>query len=374
MRGINSDRRSGLVAHNGAVPIALEQFLLQPWTREGWGRTRLHFNSPPAVNVSAPGSIVLGESGKRSFELLDRPIDWDGSIAFGRLTQSVIDVSGAKVSLSVVGHAHTKTTSALHDWIVAGIEAITTVYGNFPVERVQVLVFPLGRSNDLVPWGEVKRGGGDAVHLYVDGTRGAAELNANWVLSHELSHLLHPYISGADTWLPEGIASYYQNIVRARRALLNVQSAWNKLDAGFRRGQAQFAEGRTLADNTRAMMREYQYMRVYWSGAAIVLIGDVELRHRSDAVMSLDTVLAELSRCCLPSEYQWSARQLMAKMDEISGYEIFMPLYERYVMQPKFPDLKETYCRLGLKSNTDGLQFSDDVGVTELRNDIMGQR
>ena len=64
----------------------------------------------------------------------------------------------------------------------------------------------------------------------------------------------------------------------------------------------------------------------------------------------------------------------MAKMDEISGYEIFMPLYERYVMQPKFPDLKETYCRLGLKSNTDGLQFSDDVGVTELRNDIMGQR
>ena len=139
------------------------------------------------------------------------------------------------------------------------------------------MVFPLGRSNDLVPWGEVKRGGGDAVHLYVDGTRGAAELNANWVLSHELSHLLHPYISGADAWLPEGIASYYQNIVRARRALLNVQSAWNKLDAGFRRGQAQFAEGRTLADNTRAMMREYQYMRVYWSGAAIALIGDVEL-------------------------------------------------------------------------------------------------
>ncbi len=367
-------RRSGFETHNDAVVMALERLLLRPQLRERWGQTRLHFRAPPKVQVSAPGSIVSDENGKRSYELLDRPIDWDGSFAFGRLTQSLIEVGGAKVRLSIVGRVNATTTSVLHDWLVAGIEAVKTVYGDFPVERVQVLVFPLGPSDDPVPWGEVKRGGGDAVHLYVDGTRRVDELNANWVLAHELSHLLHPYISGADAWLPEGIASYYQNVVRARSALLDEHSAWNKLDAGFKRGRAQFGGARTLASDTRDMMREYQYMRVYWSGAAIALIGDVELRHRSGGVMSLDTVMAELSRCCLPSEYQWSAAQIMAKIDDITGYNIFVPLYDRYVMQPKFPELKETYRRLGLKSNAEGIHFSNDPVATKLRKGIMGRR
>ena len=374
VRGNRGARRSGLETHNGAVAMALARLLLRPQTQKRWGQTRLIFRAPLTVGVSAPGSRIHNERGKQIFELLDRPIDWDGSVAFGQLTQSLVEAGGAKVHLSVVGRANTKTTSALRDWVVAGIEAVTTVYGRFPVEHVQLLVFPLGPSDDLVPWGEVKRGGGDAVHLYVDGTRQAAELNANWVLSHELSHLLHPYTGSADAWLPEGIASYYQNIVRARSALLDEPSAWNKLDAGFRRGRAQSSGARTLAHDTREMMREYQYMRVYWSGAAIALIGDVELRHRSGGGKSLDTVLDELSRCCLPSEYQWSAAQLIEKMDEVAGHDVFVPLYERYVMQPQFPDLKETYRRLGLESNGQGVQFSTDFDGAELRKGIMGYR
>ena len=31
------------------------------------------------------------------------------------------------------------------------------------------------------------------------------ELNENWVLAHELSHLIHPYVSSADSWLAEGL-------------------------------------------------------------------------------------------------------------------------------------------------------------------------
>ncbi len=64
----------------------------------------------------------------------------------------------------------------------------------------------------------------------------------------------------------------------------------------------------------------------------------------------------------------------MEKMDEVAGHDIFMPLYERYVMQPRFPDLEEVYRRLGLESNGRGVQFSTDFNGTELRKGIMGQR
>jgi hypothetical protein len=53
---------------------------------------------------------------------------------------------------------------------------------------------------------------------------------------------------------------------------------------------------------------------------------------------------------------------------------VFVPLYRRYVVQPRFPDLKETYRLLGLESNSNELRFSNDVIGTTLRHDIMGER
>jgi predicted metalloprotease with PDZ domain len=122
------------------------------------------------------------------------------------------------------------------------------------------------------------------------------------------------------------------------------------------------------------MMHQRHYMRVYWSGAAIALIADVDLRRRSGGSVSLDTVFEQLSRCCLPSRRRWGARELMAKMDEIAGYRTFVPLYERYAMRPLFPDLEESYRHLGLEVNARALKFSDDVAPRSLRADIMRGR
>jgi len=366
--------RMGHAAHSGAVAVNLDQILLRPRTQRRWHRTRISFIVPPVVHASAPGSVMSTGGTGLSFEFLDRPVDWTGNIVFGRLTESLIETGGARIRLSIVGDTSEETAATLHAWVAAGVDTITTLYGHFPVNDLQVLVFPLGRSADPVPWGEVVRGGGDSVHLYVDATRSVTELNDDWVLAHELSHLIHPYVSAADSWLAEGIASYFQNVLRARAGMIEAKVAWQKLDAGFKRGMAQFTSDRTLARDTRAMMREHQYMRVYWSGAAIALIGDLTLRQRSAGAVSLDTVFKELSRCCLPSRRRWRARDLMAKLDEIAGFEVFIPLYERYVVQPVFPELKATYRRLGLSENSSALVISDDPAARSLRAEIMGQQ
>jgi len=370
--GHEGDRRAAVHRHNGAVMFSLDRFALTPSSSDRWESTRLVFRLPPEVGVSAPGIETHNADGDRVFTLRDRPHSWHGDIVLGQMSTDTLVIGGSHLRVSVVGRSGADQRSRLKRWLSAGADALTGVYGRFPVDQVQVLIVPLGRDSDPVPWGEVVRGGGDAVHLYVDGTRTLEELNANWVLCHELSHLLHPYVAAGGSWLPEGIASYYQNVLRARAGLITAQTAWRKLNAGFVRGLKQTTGERSLVNATRAMMRRGEYMRVYWSGAAMALIADVELREQSGGTVSLDTILDQLSRCCLPATRRWDPGELMAEMDRIAGSDVFMRLYEDYVRRPVFPDVRDTYRALGIDAGAKPLDDGTNRDAAKLRSAIMG--
>ena len=236
--------------------------------------------------------------------------------------------------------------------MTANLSALVTAYGSLPVADLQLLVVPIGRGDEPVPWGEVQRGGGDAVHVYIDQRFSEAAFMDDWVLVHELSHLLHPVIVSDDRWLSEGIASYYQNVLRARAGLMTAETAWNKLHAGFERGIRGTAPGRSLAEVSETMMRDRSFMRVYWSGAAVALLADVELRRSSAGAQSLDSALAAFRDCCLPADRVWSAHAFMQQLDRLTGTSIFVNLYQEHVDSDAFPDLAAIYTELGLQRMT----------------------
>jgi predicted metalloprotease with PDZ domain len=100
-------------------------------------------------------------------------------------------------------------------------------------------------------------------------------------------------------------------------------------------------------------------MRVYWSGAAIALLADVELRRRSGGAQSLDTALAAFGECCLPADRSWSARELMQQLDRLTDTTVFIQLYRKYIDSDDFPELGAVYAELGLQP----------ISVTRLRLD-----
>ena len=51
----------------------------------------------------------------------------------------------------------------------------------------------------------------------------------------------------------------------------------------------------------------------------MALAADVQLRSGSGGAQSLDTVLGELGRCCLPSGRTWTARELFTRLDGAGG-------------------------------------------------------
>ena len=82
-------------------------------------------------------------------------------------------------------------------------------------------------------------------------------------------------------------------------------------------------------------------MKIYWSGAALALLADAELRRRSDGQQSLDTVLGDFEHCCLPARSSWSSRRFFERLDATLDEPLFMPLYQRYADRPGFPDFED---------------------------------
>ena len=181
------------------------------------------------------------------------------------------------------------------------------VYGYFPQTHPQVLVIPIGHRDEAVVSASVLRGGGVATIFYIDENRPLTEYMDAWNPTHEFSHMLIPYVSSRDRWLSEGLASYYQNVLRARDGRLSETQAWQNLHDGFERGR-KGTNGGSLAQATRG--GRSSTMRVYWSGAALLLMADMQLRDTTNGRQSLDSAIQSLAACCMANGKTWRAREM----------------------------------------------------------------
>jgi hypothetical protein len=235
--------------------------------------------------------------------------------------------------------------------------------------ETQVLVVPIGSRDSPVPFGRVVRGGGAAIEFFVDETRSLEELREDWTATHELSHLLMPFVASKDRWLSEGLASYYQNVLRARDGRISEKQAWENLNSGFERGRKSTTNNQSLATATKSGWSST--MRVYWSGAAILLMADARLRAVSDRQQSLDTALNSLYNCCWESRSSWRAKDVFSELDRLTGHRVFTDLYEQHVFGRSFPDLSQTYEKLGVDADSETIKLIPQAVWGDIRTDIM---
>jgi len=354
-----------------SLVLSPQLWLWYPYLGSTQQPLRLTFELPAGTAVSAPWPRTEEADASIVYQLGARPYDWPARIALGPLYQEELAVTGANLQLAVLPGNPPVDVAAISAWIREGAATVTALYGRFPVPDAQILVVPTGRGDEPVPWGQVMRGGGDAMHLFVDQRQPMAAFRRDWTLMHELSHLLHPRIDHDAPWLNEGLASYYQNVLRARSGIVSPEQAWEELDAGFRRGMQDTRPHETLAEVGENMRRNRRFMRVYWSGAAIALLADVELRKRSGGRRSLASALQGFSECCLPSDRSWSPARFMQRLDQLAQSDVFARLYERYAQSSQFPDLQSAYDQLGLRSSPTGLNFAGGESARLLRGSIM---
>lgn len=283
-------------------------------------------------------------------------------------TTRVLRAGDSALRVQVVGPVAAHRREELQRWLADTARAPLAAFGRFPLREATVRIEQTSRpSRSPVPWGQTLRREGVAVLLYVREDASFDELRADWTAVHELSHLFHPYLGGEGRWLAEGLASYYQNVLRARVGLLDEEEAWRLLDAGFGRGRSE-ASGLPLSEISR---RHRGTMRVYWAGAAYWLEADLALRREGG---SLDAVLAQYAHCCLRGTGEVAPAQFVAQLDTIAKGDVFTRLYRRYADSTAFPPLDSAYAALGIVAGGDGVRFTDHPDAVRLRQAVMGRR
>ena len=319
---------------------------------------------PAGFSISAPWHPAPSAGNEKRFGIPLTPEEWMGRVAIGRFDEKPIALAGGTLRLSIVDGVDAAQRGKLEAWITHVSRAAISAYGKLPLADVQVLMVPVPAENrEPVVFGQSTRGEGHGVTLFVDATESAAAFDRDWVAVHELSHLFHPYLGDRGSWLAEGLATYYQNVLRARAELLTPAQAWEQIDAGFARGRRamQPHEAITLERASAGTGGRHDFMRIYWSGTAYWLEADAELRRTSGNRLSIDEALRRFDACCLPSYSAWEPADFVAKLDALLGTDVFGKRFREYDARRDFPNLDPLYRDLGIKRKGDALDYDDDA-------------
>jgi hypothetical protein len=115
-------------------------------------------------------------------------------------------------------------------------------------------------------------------------------------------------------------------------------------------------------------------MKIYWSGAALFLMADVELRRRSGGEVSLDTVLDRFQACCLPSGRAWTGQELFATFDSLIDEPVFLNLYRQHANTAGFPLFRPLLDQLGARADSGQLTLNNDAELADIRAAITERR
>lgn len=355
--------------HHG-LATSTELFLWRPPRRAAGFTARARFDLPQGIGVSVPWAEEGGV-----YTLDETAFSFTGHALFGRFWRKDIEVPSATISIVSPDGYSAAQRSAITAWLTNAGNVVSLATGRFPVDRAQVIVLPTGGFR----FGHTGRSGGASILFLMPDDIGLENLRADWIAIHEFSHLLHPFVVREDAWLSEGLATYLQEVLRVRAGMLTAEDAWRRLYEGAALGRA--ADG-SLTSETQRMPYAGNYRMVYWAGAAIALMVDVELRKRSAGRESLDSALAGLSKRPEFMAKPASAADLLAALDASVGGRTCRDVAQPYLGGRALPDLAALYRQLGLldaaapatQSETVQLKQSGNAPLAWVRDAIMAVR
>jgi hypothetical protein len=342
-------------------------WLWRPERRARDARATLRLHLPPQVRA-----LVPWPARSDGVRILDaEAFRFDSYAAFGRFTTVETTEGDVRIEAARLDGALAIDDAALLRWLRSAIGAASQSASGLPHKQLSALVVPSGEGTTPVPFGMVARGGAASVLLLVGASAREDELVRDWVLPHELSHLLLPFVEREHAWLSEGLATYYQELVRARAGLVSERDTWQHIRDALTSAASESTDASVVRESARMHLTR-SYTRVYWGGAAYWLGVDVALRTHSAGHASLDDVLAAL-RAEGALHDVWRARELIARLDALTGTTIFASAWAEAEARA-FPAYEATLAQLGVRAEAGRVQLDDGAPLAELRRALIAPR
>jgi len=297
-------------------------------------------------------SALRGRDG--GFDLPAAALRFAGYSVFGRFAERRLAPPGpggggaADVRMVTLDQATDLPGDEVAAWVDETARAVAGFWHGFPVDRLLLVVLPQpGREG--VPYGRVIGGGGASLLLVMGERARRDQLQADWVLIHEMVHLGSPFVWRAP-WMTEGFATYFEPIIRYRAGRRSEASLWAEFAQDMPRGlDAMEREG--LGRSRRGM---------YWGGAIFMLLADLEIRGRSQGRQGLEDCLRQILRAGGDATRVVNLDWMIDACDRAVGGSTVSGLARNYVQSQAPVDLAAIWRRLGVVRRDDGQVLLDD--------------
>lgn len=282
--------------------------------------------------------------------------------AFGALRRTPIDVPGAKVDAVLLGPPLAMGDPSALSWVKDAASCVAGLYGRFPVDAT-VFVVPVQGADEVV-FGRVMSLAGASVALLFGSETQAKSEHDNWVVVHELSHLGMVSFVGEGHWLEEGLATYYEPILRERAGWMTERQLWEHFVREMPRGVPRAGEPPNIEERD-------DIDSTYWGGALFALLADMRIRTSTKGARSLDDVMrAALSRLG-DATHEARVTDFFRTGDEATGTDALQAVDASFAVQGEAPDLEATWRSLGVEPLADGsVVLHDDAPLATIRRGI----
>jgi hypothetical protein len=207
--------------------------------------------------------------------------------------------------------------------------------------------------------------GGSVVTVLVGKQAAAQDLYDDWVLVHELLHLGSPLMRDTGPWLNEGIATFYEPILRAR-------AGWKTEDAVWREWISQMPRG--IPAMTEIGLENAGRGGIYWGGALFVLMAEIDALKASGGKIGFSDCLRSVLGEGADATVKWPTRRVLQHCDALLGGATLVPLAERHIAQGSKvgaggeTGLSQIWNLLGVALTADGrISYSDQAELAWLR-------
>jgi hypothetical protein len=263
--------------------------------------------------------------------------------------------------------------SAILARIATAASAVATYYGRFPLATARILVIPVPDRHGILQgttWGDM-HGTPGFTRLRIGEHTTAAELAADWMITHELTHMAFPDMpsdpddprgDSPQHWIEEGLATYIEPVERVMIGDLTAPRIWRDMVRDMPQGEPQ--PGDQGLDHT------HTWGRTYWGGAMFCLVADVEIRHQTHNRLGLQDALRAIVATGGTIDHNWDLPQALAVGDRATGTHVLTDLYNQWKDKPVQYDLPALWTQLGISTTPNGVEFSDSAPLAGIREAI----
>lgn len=277
-------------------------------------------------------------------------------------------------ALSRGTHATTEITVATLDapfdpshalvtrWVRDSAMAVARFWGGFPVKHALVIVMPTkGRAS--VVFGKLLPDSSPAIVVRVGQHADCESLYKDWVLVHELFHTGSPSYLGEGKWFDEGLATYYEPLIRARAGWLDERDVWREFAHAMPEGLPSLA--------SKGLDSARSYKGIYWGGAIMVLLADMQMRQASGGRRGLEDGMRAVLGDGGDATRVWGLSRTLRTADNAVGTRVLERLAAEHAHRADPVALDKVLRRLGVIRHGRNIELDNSAPLAKIRQQMI---